>query len=395
MSQAIHRTMQQVERALTEALALAAAAREHIHRHPELSGQERETATLIVRTLEGKGFELLPIPGQVSLLAYLPGHGRYAVGLRADMDALPIQEQTNLPYASQHPGIMHACGHDIHLAVALGLALAAVAMPTDQRPDLLVCFESSEEVLPGGALPILASPAFQRHRPDIMLALHAEPTLPVGALGMRPGPYMASGNEVNITLRGRGGHAALPHGLVDPIVCAAQTIIALQTIASRNAHPLLPTVLSFGHIENGGAMNIVPDWVRLEGTLRTFDEQWRAEAKERIAHIATHTAQAMGATAEVDIVDGYPTLVNSPSLVAQAKRILASSPAIDAIVDLEQRMTTDDFAYFAQQMPSLYFRLGVDSPHGLHSAHFCPKDGAIEVGVRAMLALVLGLQPPA
>ncbi len=385
--------MQHLEKAIAQAIDAASNARERIHQHPELSGQEAQTVALIRSTLEGKGIELLPIPGHHSLLAYLPGLISHTVGIRADMDALPIHEQTDLPYASQHPGIMHACGHDLHTAVALGLALILVEIPQEQRPSVLICFESSEEVLPGGALPILASEPFQQYRPHIMLGLHAEPTLPVGTLGMRPGPYMASGNEVNITIRGRGGHAALPHTVIDPIVCAAQTILALQTIPSRSAHPLLPTVLSFGHIENAGAMNVIPDWVRLEGTLRTFDEQWRNEAKERIHSIATHTAQAMGATAEIDIIDGYPTLVNAPDLVAQAKHLLAQNPAVSSIVDLDQRMTTDDFAYFAQQIPSLYFRLGVDSPHSLHTAGFCPADGAIAVGIRAMLALALGLQP--
>ncbi len=214
----------------------------------------------------------------------------------------------------------------------------------------------------------------------------------VGELGVKSGAYMASGDEVYITVHGKGGHAALPHQLVDPVLTAAQTLVALQSVSARYAPPLVPTVLSFGHIDCGGAMNLIPDSVRLEGTFRTHDEQWRAEAKEHILRIATHTAASMGARAEVDIRKGYPSLYNNPDLAAQTQRILPSVPGVTQVHTLAYRLTCDDFAHFALAVPSVYFRLGVGLTGGLHTATFNPSPEAIRIGIQSMLSLVLNLR---
>lgn len=373
---------------LRQALEQGVQARRHIHAHPELSGQEAKTAHFIKKSLYNWKWEILSIPSSHSFLAYWNALAPRTLGLRVELDALPLTEQTNLPYSSTHQGIMHACGHDMHMGIAVALAHTIAHATTPPPANILLAFESSEEKLPGGAQQIIESEPFRAHLPTHMFALHCEPTLGVGEIGIAEGAYMASGDEIYITITGRGGHAALPHTLIDPLLTAAHMLIAMQTITSRLAPPNTPTVLSFGRIEHTGAMNLIPDTARLEGTLRTHCSTWRQEAKELIARIAINTAATHGATADVEILAGYPPLYNSASLAQAAQRILNSTPEIHRVVPLEPRMTTDDFSYFAQILPSLFLRLGVGETGNLHSATFCPNEGAMGIGLTALLSLI-------
>lgn len=373
--------------------ARAEAIREAIHAQPELSGQEAETSKRLQRVLRDEGFSVATIPNNLGFLAILPGGKNYSVGYRAELDALPLHEATGLPYASRREGVMHACGHDMHMGIAVGLGLALRGIAVESRPTLVLAFESSEELLPGGAEAILASAAWKENTPQYMLGLHCEPTMDVGEVGIKPGYYMASGDEVYITIHGKGGHAALPHQVVDPVLAAAHTLVALQSVTSRHAPPLVPTVLSFGHVECGGAMNLIPDSVRLDGTLRTHNEAWREEAKGHIRRIAEQTAAAMGARADVEILTGYPTLYNHPVLAREGSRLLASAEGVQRVHELDYRLTCDDFSRFSLALPSLYFRLGVGQTAGLHSSAFCPSPQAIRVGINALLNLVMRLDP--
>lgn len=363
-----------------------------MHAHPELSGQEWATSRYLQQQLQELGWETCPVSASSpSFLAYCSGACVPAWGLRAELDALPVHEATGLPFASQCDGVMHACGHDMHMAIACGMAALASAVGAANMP--LLVFESSEEKLPGGAQAILSSEHFDSLRPRHMLAFHCDPSLPVGQIGFHEGAFMSSGDEVNITVRGRGGHAALPHQLIDPVVASAHVMLALQTIHSRSVSPFVPSLLSFGNVICHGAHNLIPDEVRLEGTLRTHSEEWRAQAKVLIRQIACASAESLGAKAEVDIADGYPVLYNDPQYM-QCIRACVQTVERVTCVDVPQRMTTDDFAYFAQSLPSAYLRLGVGDAGALHAADFCPDEGALRVALQALIAVAKGVRRP-
>lgn len=367
---------------IEQAVEFAREVRRHIHQHPELSGVEFATSAYLQRILQERGWELFPIAGTTSFLAYKTGKRNFTFGYRAELDALPIQEHEG-ECASRNMGVMHACGHDLHLGLAVGLSCLRDARPDANWSNLLLVFESSEEVLPGGALAVLHSDVFQTHKPDAMFAFHCEPELAVGRVGVCAGQYMASGDEIRITINGKAAHGALPHTGVDSLLVAAHTLIALQTIASRNVPPASPMVLSFGNVECQGRMNLIPASVRIDGTLRTHSEAWRTEAKKLICRIAEHIAATFGATATIDITEGYPSLFNNEALVVRASSLLKDIVEGD-LVEVPKRMTTDDFSYFTHALPSLFFRLGVGPTGNLHSAEFCPSEEALFYGVRCL-----------
>ena len=331
----------------------------YLHEHPELSFAEEQTAAYIRRTLDCLQIQYTNA-GPTGIIGFLPGRDTSrTIALRADFDALPISEKEDHPLISRNPGIMHACGHDLHTAVLLGTAeiLATRSLPF----NLMFIFQHGEEVLPGGARDIIGNVFFQTHLPEWIIALHAEPDLPVGQLGICPGQYMASGDEISITLHGPGGHAALPDQSADLILIASHIVVALQQITSRNASPFIPTVLTFGHFRCHSMMNIIPKEVRLEGTFRTFDETWRQEAKTRIRRITTAIAESMGAQPAIEITDGYPCLYNQPEKAEQAIDILKTEFGEKQVIRLGRRMTTEDFARYSQLLPATFIRLGVSS----------------------------------
>ena len=383
---------------LTEAGSLhdmIAGHRRQFHSQPELSFEEHETARYIASVLDQIGIPYIPVAG-TGLLARIEGCGdpHRAIVLRADIDALPITEQTGLPYASQCPGIMHACGHDMHAAALLG-ALTLLHRHRDRiEGTILGLFQPGEELSPGGASLVLAERPFDRYTIRAFIGQHVDPDLTVGTYGLHAGVYTASSDEIYLTIRGKGGHAAMPWRLHDPVVATAQVILSLQQIVSRNANSSIPTVLSIGRVIADGATNVIPDEVTLQGTLRTFDATWRAEAKERIRTIATHTAEAYGCRAEVSIPEGYPSVVNDPDLTNQATKILSAIAGPAQVLTLDRRMTAEDFGFYTAQYPAVFYRFGVSgdtlSPK-LHTPGFAPDEKALDYGVAGLAALALAL----
>ncbi|MBN1988155.1 MAG: amidohydrolase [Bacteroidales bacterium] len=367
--------------------------RRHFHANPELSFQESQTANYVANRLEELGLEVHRNVSDHSVLCVLKGAkpGR-CIGVRAELDALPLTEQTTLPFASVFNGVMHACGHDIHMAVALGVAKVLADNRDSLCGTVVFVFESGEELLPGGARGILESDIFKRNIPDIMLGMHVLPELEAGKVGFRAGQYMASSDEVYITVHGKGGHAALPNTVVDPVLIASHVVVALQQVVSRNAQPIVPTVLSFGKVTANGANNVIPNQVLLEGTFRTMDEHWRGQAHQRIASIAKGISESMGGTCTVDIRSGYASVYNNEALTQSAVSIASDLLGEANVVALEPRMTADDFAFFSQTIPSLFFRLGVGfftgSKYGLHNPKFNANEDSMGTGVKVLLAII-------
>ncbi len=393
-------TFQQFEQLKTEAQELQSrtvAFRRAIHASPELSFAEHSTARYITQQLATEGILCRPIAG-TGVLAQIEGNGDLSrcVVLRADMDALPVQEQTGLPFASHNEGVMHACGHDMHVAALLGALILLNRRRSEIEGTVFGLFQPGEEVDPGGATLVLAEDPFKEYQVQAVVGEHVDAEIPVGQLGFRPGRYMASGDEVHITVHGQGGHGALPHNLKDPVVATAALITALQQVVSRNLDSRIPSVLSFGRVMADGATNVIPSEVLLEGTFRTMDEEWRMVGKQRIREIAVGIATAHGVEVDVEIVDGYPCVVNDPELTVRARQIAAGMWGDEQIIKLDLRMTAEDFGYYAERYPSLLFRLGTADPDGtsgggLHTGTFNPKEEALEQGVATMAALGIAL----
>jgi amidohydrolase len=380
--------------------------RQHLHRHPEPSFGETRTGAYVAEVLSS-----LAIPfttgwcaerGAAGIVAEVRGAnpGLRRMALRADMDALPIQE-VERPHASTVPGWMHACGHDAHTACLLG-AVEALQATRDQWSGTVQCiFQPGEEILPGGASILVKEGALKADAPqsgpgraegprvDGIVGQHVYPQLEAGHVGFRSGPYMAAADELQIRIVGKGGHAALPHRAVDPIVAAAHVITALQTVVSRACDPIQPAVLTIGKIRGGHARNIIPDEVVLDGTLRTYDEAIGHSLRAAIARVAESTAAAYGAVAEVDIAIGYPPVVNAPDLTEQCRKGAVELLGAERVVDLPLRMTGEDFSFYQKEVPGCFYRLGTggDGPgcrSGLHTADFDIDESALFTGTAMM-----------
>jgi len=332
-----------------------------------MSVQTGIAQTGVVGTLEGA------LPGPTVLL-------------RADMDALPIQENTGLPFASQNPGVMHACGHDAHTASLLGTAMILYALREQLRGTVIFVFQPSEERFPGGAKMMIEEGMLERVKPNITFAQHVMPSLPVGTVGVRSGMFLASAEEIYITVRGQGGHAAEPHRLsADAVLTASHIVVALQNIVSRYSPPAIPSILSFGKITANGATNVIPPTVRIEGTFRTMDEEWRFRAHELIHRIATSTALAHGATVEVDIKIGYPALCNDVAASTLCREAAIEYVGSSHTIDMDRWFASEDFAYFLQHIPGAFYVLGVANstetiPSSLHTPGFTIDEKALETG---------------
>ncbi len=372
--------------------------RRHIHQHPELSFHEHNTAAYVARKLDEWQIPNKKGIADTGVLAFIESGkpGKKRIGLRADMDALPVQEENDVPYKSKYPKVMHACGHDVHTANLLGVAKILNTLKEDLPADYLLVFQPGEELLPGGAAQILKDPLFQEKKPDIMLGLHVYPDLPLGKIGFKAGEYMASSDEIYIRINGQGGHAAMPHKINDTVLATSQLIVTLQQVVSRFIPTQVPSVLSFGKISARGATNVVPSKVDIAGTFRTMNEHWRNQAHEKIKEITHHTVAQFGCSADVDIAKGYPTLYNAPELVPPAMEATEQLLGVDAIEKLDIRMTAEDFAYFAQEMPSLFFRLGTNNRKNeygsaLHSPTFNIDEHALEISMQTMSYLAIEL----
>ncbi|MEM0994113.1 MAG: M20 family metallopeptidase [Bacteroidota bacterium] len=371
--------------------------RRHLHQHPELSFHEVETGKFIAQQLQNYGVPYEDGWAENGIVALVKGRNPESktIALRADIDALPIEEANEVSYQSKHKGIMHACGHDVHTASLLGVAKILHEIKADFEGQVKLIFQPAEEKLPGGASILIKEGVLNSPTPESILGQHVHPPLAVGKVGFRSGKYMASTDELTLKVRGKGGHGALPHRCVDTILLTAHILTALQQIVSRNADPTLPSVLSFGKINSvGGANNIIPEEVVVLGTLRTMDEAWRLTAKEKITKMATGMAESMGGTCEVEILSGYPYLVNDEALTTKAKQYAIEYLGAANVVDLPIRMTGEDFAFYSHQIPACFYRLGVKNETkgqygSLHTSTFDVDEDCLlhSTGLMAWLAV--------
>lgn len=352
-------------------------AYKYLHAHPELAFQETETAAYIQAQLSEMEIPFRANIGTTGVLAVLKGKNpsKKIIALRADMDALPVDEATDLPYKSQNPHCMHACGHDSHVASLLGVAKVMSQLKNEFEGTILFIFQPGEERHPGGARLMLEDGVFDEYTPSVILGQHASVDYPVGTVAFRAGQIMASADEIHLTVKGLGGHGALPHLFNDTVLCASQILVSLQQIRARLCHPLTPMVLTFGKFIADGSTNVIPHEVRLAGTLRTFDEAWRTKCKEHVQRIATETALAYGCTCELELSDGYPSVSNDPEVTANAIRFATELVGAARVGELEVRMTGEDFGFFTQKYPASFYRFGIKGESnpdcgGLHTSTF-------------------------
>jgi hippurate hydrolase len=364
--------------------------REHIHANPELSFEEHNTSKFISEKLTAYGVEHQTGIAGTGIVGMIKGNkpDSKVIALRADMDALPIQEQNAISYKSKNDGVMHACGHDVHSTCLIGAAKLLQETNDQWDGTIKLIFQPGEEKHPGGASLLIKEGVLENPKPQAIFGLHVYPNLPYGTLGFKGGQYMASCDEIHITVKGKGGHAALPHQTIDPIVIASQIILNLQTIISRRHNNVnSPSVLSFGKIQGGTVGNVIPNEVQLAGTLRCMDEEWRKEAWKLIKNQTKQIAQSMGGDVEINIPEGYPSLTNDIETTQRARTIMENALGIENIKTLNRRMTGEDFSFYTQEIPGCFFRLGTshqgDFEYPVHNSNFNIYQDAIGIGIRA------------
>lgn len=380
----------------TEALALRdqlVAWRRDFHRHPELALQEHRTSGVIADYLRALGYQVRTGVGQTGVVGLLTGaRPGPVVMLRCDMDALPVSEESGAEYASQNPGVMHACGHDAHMAIGLGVATLMAGRRDEMAGTFKLLFQPAEESL-DGARKTIADGALENPRPDVFLALHVTNELPVGTLDCSPGPVMAASDGFDCVVEGRGGHGAMPSYTVDPIVAAAHIVTALQTVVSRNVNPLDSATVTVGMIHGGDARNIIPPRVTLKGTIRSFTPEVRERVLRRVREVAEGVAAACGAAAQVTFVPGTPAVVNDPqvseAVCAAAEAVLGAGKAISGY----RTMTSEDAAFLMQLVPGCYFHFGtgnaargIQAP--LHNPRFTVDEDALPLGVAVLMQVL-------
>jgi amidohydrolase len=370
--------------------------RRHIHAHPELSFHEKETAAFVIEKLNAWGISAQAGIGGHGICAFIEGKNPSSrlYALRADMDALPIEEKNDTVYKRKQPGVMHACGHDVHTASLLGAAKILNALKSEWEGTVQLIFQPGEEVLPGGASLMIKDGVFSQQTPVGIFGQHVFPELSAGKVGFRKGAYMASADEIYITITGKGGHGAKPDQVIDPVLISAHLLVALQQVVSRWANPQMPTVLSFGKIHANGATNIIPTEIKLEGTFRTFDETWRYEAHERMKKMATGLVEGMGASIDFRIEVGYPVVFNNPELTEKAIQLSKEFLGEANVVALDMRTTAEDFAYYSQLLPGCFYRLGTASDNGtlsfpVHHPQFDINENALLTGMGLMAWLAI------
>ncbi|MBW7839365.1 MAG: amidohydrolase [Chitinophagaceae bacterium] len=340
----------------------AVAMRRHLHAHPELSYQEYGTSEFVQQKLSEYKipFSVLAETGVVGIIEG-KNPNSYTVALRADMDALPIQEENEVPYISKVPGVMHACGHDVHTTCLLGAARILVQLRDEFEGTVKLIFQPGEEKNPGGASLMIKAGALKNPVPNAIFGLHTHPTLSVGTFSFREGKAMASADEIYITVKGKGGHAAAPHLTVDTILAASQIVTSLQQVISRRNDPLNPSVLSITAFNGGHTTNVIPSEVRLMGTFRAMDEEWRFHAHGLIREVCAGVAKSTGAEIAVNIDVGYPFLINNPALTALGRKKAEEFAGGENVFETELRLGAEDFAYYSQEIPACFYRLGTGS----------------------------------
>lgn len=375
--------------------------RRHLHAHPELSYQEFETSAFVQSQLKEYGipFTVMATTGVVGIIEGKNPSSRI-LALRADMDALPIQEENEVAYKSTRPGVMHACGHDVHTTCLLGAARILNELKDEWEGTVKLIFQPGEERNPGGASYMIRDGVLEAPRPQGIVALHVHPGLPVGQVSFRSGKVMASADELYITIKGKGGHAAAPHLTTDPILIASHLVVALQQVVSRNKNPHHPSVLSITSFHAGTTTNVIPNEVKLMGTFRAMDEAWRFEAHEHIRRITQNLVESMGGTADLHIDIGYPCVYNNEALHAAVVPLATEYMGSGHVEETELRMGAEDFGYYSQQVPGCFFRLGVMNNEkgitsGVHTPTFDIDEAAIENGMGLMAWLGASLAPAA
>ncbi len=364
--------------------------RHHLHAHPELSYKEFETSNLIQQKLTEFGipFEIKATTGVIGLIEG-KNPSKKIIALRADMDALPIKEENIVPYKSQNEGVMHACGHDVHTSVLLGASKILNELKNEFEGTIKLIFQPGEERNPGGASLLIKAGVLEDPKPSAIVALHVHPGLQTGKLSFRNGVVMASADEIFITVRSKGGHAASPHTTADTILIASHLVVALQQIISRNRNPFSPSVLTISSFQGGYTTNVIPSEVKLMGTFRAMDEEWRFKAHELIRKEATGLVESMGAEIDLHIDVGYPVVQNDEKLHSLAAEQAIIFAGKDNIEQTEMRMGAEDFGFYTQKIPGCFFRLGVMNKEkgitsGVHTPTFNIDESAIEIGMGIM-----------
>ena len=371
------------------------ANRRHLHSHPELSFHEVETSAFVAKNLDELGLQYQRMADN-GLVALIKGEkpSDKGVALRADMDALPILEANDVPYKSQNTGIMLACGHDAHTSSLLGTAKILTGLTSQFGGTVKLIFQPAEEKLPGGASLMIKEGVLENPKPQAVIGQHVMPLIDAGKVGFRAGKYMASADEIYVTVRGKGGHAAQPQQNIDPVLITAHILTALQQVVSRFADPKTPSVLSFGKVIANGATNVIPNEVYLEGTFRTMDEKWRAEAHIKMKKLAEGIAESMGGSCEFNIMKGYPFLVNEEKLTAATRASAEEYLGKENVLDLDIWMAAEDFAYYSQVADSCFYRLGTRNESrgitsSVHTPTFDVEESALQLstGLMAYLAI--------
>jgi len=367
--------------------------RRHLHANPELSFEEFKTSEYIKQKLTEYGISFQAGFVKTGIVGIIEGKAKgKAVGLRADMDALPITEKNNVSYKSCNEGIMHACGHDVHMSCLLGAAKILNQLKDQFNGTVKLIFQPGEEKLPGGASLMIKEGVLENPKPDVMFALHVFPSMEAGKVGFREGMYMASTDELYLTVKGKGGHAALPSSYNSPLLIASKVLLALDDAfmnPEKRDIPDIPTVIAFGKISGLGATNVIPEVVEIEGTFRTMNEEWRAKAHDKMKAIANDVARENGGEVNFNVMNGYPFLVNDISLTKESKQNAAELLGEVNVEDLDLRMTAEDFAFFSQKVPSCFFRLGTGNKEkniisGVHTSTFDIDEKALQVGMEML-----------
>ncbi|MBS1643276.1 MAG: amidohydrolase [Bacteroidetes bacterium] len=364
--------------------------RRHLHAHPELSYKEFETSAFIQQKLTELNipFEIKATTGVIGLIKGKNAESR-VIALRADIDALPITEENNISYKSKNIGVMHACGHDVHTTILLGAAKILNELKDQWEGTVKLIFQPGEEKNPGGASLLIKEGVLENPKPQGIFGLHVHPGLDFGKLSFRKGRVMASADEIYITIKGKGGHAAAPHLTADTVLIASHLIVALQQIISRNKNPQAPSVLSICSVQGGHTTNVIPSEIKLMGTFRAMDETWRYKAHELIKKLSVELVESMGAEIDLHIDVGYPTVDNDTTLTDNAWQLANEFIGKENVEETEMRMGAEDFGYYTQQIPGCFYRLGVrneaeDIIHNVHTPKFNIDERAIEIGMGVM-----------
>lgn len=375
--------------------------RHYLHSHPELSFQEFATADYVEKKLLEFGFTEVKRIAETGVVALLHPKERAGkvVGLRADLDALPIQETNEIEYKSLQEGVMHACGHDVHTAILLTVAKIVIQLKEQIKGNIKFIFQPGEELLPGGASILIKEGVLTDPEVNCLVAQHVTPQIEAGKIGFKKGLFMASTDEIYITVKGRGGHAAMPHTYINPLLIASAIITKLHQVVMIEKHQNsnnIPTVLAFGKIEGSGATNVIPDVVTIAGTFRSLDETWRKQCHEMLKELAESTALAMGGECIIDIKYGYPCLVNDEEVtatcIAAAEKIIGK----ENVIAIDYRMTAEDFAYFSQRKPVCFYRLGTgnknkDTEHNVHTSTFNIDEDVLKFAPAVMACMAIDL----